>query len=160
MRMRRALLVLLPGAASSLVLAQGCSGDWTFALPPVEAGVPDTQFESACTAWAQSSCAYQQRCYSGIYFDWQSIDECVARETLGCELAAADENVSFDENRIRECQFPDDCASEPPNCFPPGKTATGSACLWNAACQSGVCTGGGTGNSVCGTCQDCNVACP
>jgi hypothetical protein len=157
---RRAWRILLPAAASPLALAPGCSGDWSFMLPAVEAGAPDTRFESACTAWARSSCGYEARCLMGIHFGWQSVGECVARETLACELAAADEDVSFDEAGISGCQYPNDCASEPPNCFPPGRAAPGQACLRNAACQSGVCIGGGTPFALCGACRNCDAACP
>src|SRR5579864_8357465 len=81
---RRAWYRLLYAAAWPLVVAPGCSGDWTFALPAAEAGAPDTRFESACATAAQASCAYQQRCFLGASFGWENIGECVARETLAC----------------------------------------------------------------------------
>jgi hypothetical protein len=153
--------VRMLAAAGSLAVGEACSGDWSFALPPAEAGTPATRYEDACGSWASAYCAYEERCFpTSLYFNWHAVAECVARETLGCELAATDPSAQFDEERVRACRYPDDCSSSLPTCFAAGRAPAGSACLWQSACQSGVCVGAGGDYPLCGTCYACNTPCP
>jgi hypothetical protein len=135
----------------------GCSGEWSFALPPIEAGVPDLQYESPCRHWAQAKCDYEARCFEII--SWTDNGQCVDRLALECELAADDPNVAFDAARLAACELPSDCSSPLPECWAPGKAPFGTPCLYGQACQSGGCEGAGTWDSVCGICI-CDVACP
>jgi len=144
--------------AAILLVAQGCTGEESFALPPLEASAPDSRNQVVCATWARSSCAYDERCSGAIDTVWQNLDTCVARETLACELAADDPDVSFDEGRVRDCPFPSDCTSPRPTCWPPGKAPGGSPCLWGEACQGGLCLGSAS-LGVCGICL-CGAGCP
>jgi hypothetical protein len=139
--------LLLP---AFVAVGPACNGDWSFDLP-VEAAAPDTRYASACTAWAKSLCAYEQLCEYSV---WESVDQCVAREALSCELIADDPNVIFDEERINECKYPADCESAIPECWGTGRASAGSPCLWGQACQSGVCIGSdpSTSSTICGLC--------
>jgi hypothetical protein len=137
--------------ATCLLIMPACSGEERFALPPVPIGAPSTRYQDACTALAQSDCNWKALC--GLPFPWVSGEQCVARETLSCELLAADPGVSFDEEAIRECQFPQDCSTPPPICWPQGRTPLGQPCLWNEACQSERCVGVGSVRlGICGLC--------
>jgi hypothetical protein len=139
--------------AALLFVGGACSGDWTFTLPAADAGVPDTRYASACTAWAKSFCAYDALC-SPSPPPWQSIEQCTARQVLSCELIAADPDVRFDEKRVGECRYPTDCMSEVPNCWADGRAPSGSPCVWGPACKSGICQGSYpyTSSLVCGVC--------
>jgi hypothetical protein len=152
-----ALSLCLIGLALSVSLGEGCSGDWGFALGPLEAGAPDARYQGACSNWASQACTYAQLCFSRDY-TWSSPDQCVARATLQCELAAIDPNVAFDEARVANCKFPNDC-SPPPVCWPPGRAAAKASCLWSFDCASGICAGADTVYSVCGACV-CGSGCP
>jgi hypothetical protein len=141
-----------------LLFLPACSGEESFALPPVPVGTPSTRYEAACTTWARSDCSWRALC--GLPFPWDNGEQCVARETLTCELMAADPGVSFDEERIRNCQLPSDCSTPPPVCWPQGHTPLGQRCLWGEACHSGFCVGVGSGRlGVCGLCV-CDIQCP
>jgi hypothetical protein len=141
--------LLLP---AFMALGQACNGDWSFNLPVLE-GSPATQYSSACAAWARSFCQYQYLC-DLPYFSWESVDQCAARQTLSCELIAADPNVVFDEERISHCTFPDDCTTPMPVCWGVGRAPGGSPCLWPEECQSGICGDSDPAESsqVCGVC--------
>jgi hypothetical protein len=143
---------------SCLLAMPGCSGEESFALPPVPVGVPNTRYEDACAAWARSDCEYDDRC--GLGLQWDSLDQCVARTKLSCELLAADPGVSFDEERVRGCQLPSDCTTPLPVCWPPGNTPVGQSCVWNEACHSRQCVGVVSASlGICGLCV-CDVHCP
>jgi len=134
-----------------LLVISACSGEESFPLPPVPIGAPSTRYQDACTAWAQSVCSWKALC--GLPFPWVSGEQCVARGTLSCELLAADPGVSFDEEGILECQFPQDCSTPPPVCWPQGRTPLGQPCLWNEACLSERCIGVGSARlGICGLC--------
>jgi hypothetical protein len=141
---RRARLRAL-GLSASLL---GCSGQSSFVILPVDAGDPSTRYASACGAWALTVCAYEARCPP--YSPWVSQDQCVARSTILCELVASDPNVVFNEQALESCQYPPSCSSSvaylPLDCLPSGRTPSGGTCVFDEACQSGVCSG------VCGTC--------
>jgi hypothetical protein len=155
---RRAIRSVWVLLAACLLIGLGCSGEESFALPPLEGGAPETRHQAACTAWAQSICGYERRC-DRASFRWQTVDQCTARETLRCELMAGDPSVAFDDARVGGCQYPSDCTSEIPPCWPAGKTREGLPCLWGTACQSGVCSGAASSLGVCGVCL-CGAGCP
>jgi hypothetical protein len=124
---------------------------------PCPSEPPSTRNQDACAAWAQSECKWKALC--GLPFPWVSGEQCVTRETLRCELLAADPGVSFDEEGIRGCQFPRDCTTPPPVCWPQGRTPVGQPCLWNEACHSEHCIGVGSVRlGICGLCL-CDVQC-
>jgi hypothetical protein len=168
MRLRRAVAValspaLLGAAAAGLVPA--CTGEWSFDLPPVEGGVPDPRFASACAAWASAYCEFHHRC-DGFFFSWTGLDQCEGREQTFCQLTAADPNVTFDEQRVASCQYPSDCAGTLPVCWPRGSALNGAPCLQGQDCRSGICSGAQATQAVCGVCacgngctadQTCNV---
>jgi hypothetical protein len=135
----------------------GCSGEWSFALPPIEAGEPDLQYEAPCRHWAQAFCDYEARCFQ--ITAWTDTGQCVARLALECELAVDDPHVVVDAALLAACELPSDCSSPLPECWGPGTAATGAPCLYGQACRSGVCEGAGQQDSVCGICG-CDLACP
>jgi len=141
----------------ALLVLTGCSGQESFALPPVPIGTPSARYEAACTAWANSNCDYEQRCDVGAYLQWSDRDQCVARGTLTCELMAADPDVSFDEARVRECPLPTDCSAPLPVCWLPGSARVGQPCVWNEACRSGICFRS-PDVGICGVCV-CELQC-
>ena len=142
-------------AAICLLGSPGCSGEESFPLPPVAFGAPSTRYEKACGTWAQSDCAYEERC---LDFPWNNLEQCVDRRTLACELMAADPGISFDEHRVQGCTYPSDCATPPPICWPQGVTPAGQPCVWNEACHSGNCIGADTELGICGLCV-CDIEC-
>jgi hypothetical protein len=153
-------------AAVAVAAAPGCSGEWSFALPPVEGGTPDPRYAPACGAWARSYCGYHQQC-DGFFFVWPTLDQCIEREQIFCQLAALDPNVVFDEARLGSCRYPSACVSNVASCWPAGRGLTGAPCLSGQACRSGVCAGAQSAQGVCGVCtcgdgcgpgQICNVA--
>ena len=95
-------------------LVAGCSGEWSFALAPLDAGAPDARFGPACKSWARAFCVYQARCESR-YFAWQNVDQCADREALSCELTASEPSAVFDGDRLSSCTYPTDCSMPPPD---------------------------------------------
>jgi hypothetical protein len=148
-------------AACGLAMS-ACTGESSFALPTWDAMAPSSQFEGPCRSWAQALCAYEARCYDPISLQWISSDQCIARETMDCELAASDPAIPFDPVAVAGCQYPTDCAAPPPGlCLPPGRVRVGGSCRWSDECVSGFCV---LANAQCGSCQDippaCDVTCP
>jgi len=143
----------------------GCTGESSFLLPLWDAGAPDSRYQGACAAWARTECAYQDRCEVSIAGRWEDDAQCLERETLQCELEAADPDVRFDPVAVAACAYPADCASPPPwLCLSAGKAADGAACQWSDACASGACEFlfAGSEPSPCGVCvtlRSCNLAC-
>jgi hypothetical protein len=138
-----------------LLASPGCSGEESFSLPPMIFGAPSSRYQDACGTWALSDCTYERHC---LHFQWEDIDQCVERNTIACELMADDPGISFDEQHIRECTYPSDCATPPPGCWPRGHTAVGQPCIWNEACHSGHCIGGSSALGICGLCV-CDIQC-
>jgi hypothetical protein len=138
-----------------VIVSQGCSGESSFDLP-VAREEPSTRYASACSAWARSFCQYQMLC-NFPYSAWNDQAQCVARQTLACELIAADPNVRFDANRVAQCSFPKDCFGALPQCWETGRAPAGSPCLWDQACQSGGCIGayGTNYSNLVGSCGVC-----
>jgi hypothetical protein len=130
----------------------GCDGETSFVIASVEAGTPDARYEAACAAWAQSLCALD--CTPV----WTDRAQCVARETLQCELIASDPDVPFDPVKVAACPEPATCDGNVGSfCLPPGRAAEGAPCLWGEGCRSGFCAHGidpTTGQLTdCGACQ-------
>lgn len=160
MRLRRAVAVAsMPLALGAAVFAAApaCTGEWSFALPPVEGGAPDPRFATPCIAWAQAYCEFHHRC-DGFFFTWLTLAQCEAREQTFCELALTDPNVVVDEQRLASCRYPDECTGPLPSCWPPGKAPTGAPCLQSQDCHSGICSGSQSVQSVCGVCA-CGNGC-
>lgn len=157
------LSALVACAAALELLA--CTGEKNFTLPGLDAGAPSARYQAVCATWAQRECAAASLCAIAILARWEDTAQCVARETLTCELQAADPDVSFDPARVSGCTFPDGCAGAPgmlsaPDsaglCLSAGKAALGAPCIWNAACASGECVypyGPDGTRAPCGTCQ-------
>jgi hypothetical protein len=140
-----------------------CEGESSFVLPAVDAGVPNAQYEAVCSAWARSRCA----CTG--FLEWVDSSQCIARETIDCELLAADPNVPFDAARVAACPEPDEggCfAGYDEYCIGAGRGGLGDPCLRSEACASGYCAQGfdpvSGATSLCGTCQlfPCKGGCP
>jgi hypothetical protein len=157
-----AVCALLAGAAA----VASCTGEATFVLPAVDAGVPSTHYEAVCAAWAQRACAPGDSCPMTYLSRWEDATQCVERETLVCELQAADPDVRFDPAAVEACDFTADCpggdvvvdAPESPTlCLPPGKAPLGAPCVWNSACQSGACLYPYTPDGVAAACGACQV---
>jgi hypothetical protein len=141
-----------------LLLTPGCSGEESFALPLPSFVRPSTRYENACKAWAESNCTYQALCHTAANFPWDNFAQCITRNTLGCELRADDPGISFDEERIRTCAFPDRCSIAPSDCWGQGSTPAGRPCLWGEACHSGFCAKE-LSLGLCGLCV-CDILCP
>jgi hypothetical protein len=166
-----ALSLALTGGGSvasvvSIVSFAACdSGEWSFTIPPGDAGAPDAN-EAACAAWARAYCAFQASC-PAYNIPWEP-GQCVPRLTLECELIASDPEVAFDPARAASCPEPEagDCARSGGDlCVGPGRAAIGAPCLSGDACQSGACefTYGPEGQpAACGVCvrQPCGGGCP
>jgi hypothetical protein len=152
-----AILAILALAVLALHGIAGCSGEWSFALPPIDAAVPDLQYEAPCRHWARAICDYEARCSE--ITTWADTAQCVDRIALECELAVDDPHVVVDVAGLAGCELPSDCSSPLPECWRPGTAATGTPCLYAEACRSGGCEGAGQPDSVCGICM-CDVACP
>ena len=157
------------GALGALVLALGvfasgvaaCTGEKTFVLPSVDAGAPSGRYDAVCAAWARRECAYTHACDPGIIAGWDVDDQCIARETLSCELEANNPDVPFDPALVAACTFPSDCsvptgttaANSPYLCLAPGKAPAGAPCVSRNACQSGLCLTNDGSRLACGTCH-------
>ena len=131
-----------------------------------DAGAPDSRYEGVCTAWAKTDCAYRDRCPSRISIRWETDAQCLARETLQCELEGADPDVNFDPMAVAGCAYPADCQSPVPGlrvCLSPGKAADRAPCQWNEACASGICLlpapDEPPGCGVCFTPRPCTITC-
>jgi hypothetical protein len=158
-----ALAALVIGAAALEFAA--CTGEASFTLPAVDAGVPSTRYEAVCTAWARRACAPGEACPRTFIAGWENDDQCVARETLACELQADDPEVPFDPATVDACTFAAGCPGgavvhDAPYsstlCLPPGKAPMGAPCVWNSACESGACLypyASDGSIAACGTCQ-------
>lgn len=132
------------------VLAAGapaCTGEASFVLPTVDPGGPSGRYEAVCAGWARRECAYTDACNPGVFELWEDDDQCIARETLACELDADDPDVRFDPALVESCTFPPDCSAATGTvaaelaylCLPPGKAPDGAPCTSENACQSGSC---------------------
>jgi hypothetical protein len=149
-------------AGTGIVAMSACTGESSFALPAWDAMAPSTDFQGPCTSWAQSKCAYEARCYDPIGMQWISSDQCVARETINCELAASDPAIPFDPAAVAGCQYPTDCGAPPGFCLDAGKLPVRATCQSSYECATGFCD---FTNAQCGgRCQDlplgCEVQCP
>ena len=163
--MRAGALALMT-ALLARSLATGCQGESSFVIPGVDAGSPDVRYEASCSAWAEPLCAHEMACSMSL--TWIDTAQCVARETLLCELVAGEPNVVFDPTAVAACSEPDagDCV-EPYGslCLGPGRGLVGSACLSSEACESGFCAYGfdpaSDDPTACGACQalPCNGGC-
>jgi hypothetical protein len=152
-------------ACATVLGLPACTGEKSFTLPGIDAGPPSARYQAVCAGWAQRECTAAAGCALAILARWEDTAQCVARETLSCELQAADPDVSFDSARVAGCTFPDGCAGAPgmlsaPDsaglCLSAGKAPLGAPCIWNSACASGECTysyGFDGTKAVCGTCQ-------
>ena len=142
-----------------------CTGESSFPLPEFDSGAPDARYEGACASWAKTECAYQGRCPSSIRGRWENDAQCVERETLQCELEAADPDVHFDAMAVAACVYPTDCDARTPGlCLSPGAASDGAACQWNDACASGACVlsfveGARASCGVCVTPLSCSIMC-
>jgi hypothetical protein len=155
----------LIACAAALELA-ACTGEKSFLLPGIDAGTPSARYEAVCTGWAERECSAASLCPINLLARWDDSGQCVARETLACELQAADPDVSFDPARVEACSFADVCGSAPgmlsaPDsptlCLGAGKAPEGAACVWSSGCASGHCVysyGGDGSKARCGTCQE------
>jgi hypothetical protein len=162
----RCPLALLPLALAFLE----CNGEWSFVIPPWDAGAPSARNASVCGAWAKRRCDYEDRCPVSIYFRWISHAQCIERSTLSCELIADDPNVAFDTDLVGACSYPTDCKAPVPFdfCLSQGRTPVGAACLWSEGCQTFNCQRvlDATTQSwrTCGVCRPaprgCDPACP
>ncbi len=153
-------------ACATVLGLPACTGEKSFTLPGIDAGPPSARYQAVCAGWAERECAAAAGCALAILARWDDSGQCVARETLACELQAADPDVSFDSARVAGCTFPDGCAGAPgmlsaPDsaglCLSAGKAPLGAPCIWNSACASGNCVysyGGDGSKARCGTCQE------
>jgi hypothetical protein len=97
---------------------------------------------------------------------WISSDQCVARETIDCELAASDPAIPFDPAAVARCQYPMDCGDPPYGfCLDAGKLPVGAACQSSLECATGLCSLTKPGCGWCVTSVDfpppaCDVTCP
>jgi hypothetical protein len=160
MRLRRAVAIAsiaISLGALATATVPACTGEWSFALPPVEGGAPDPRYADACAAWAQAYCDFHRRC-DGFFFTWLTVGQCESREQTFCQLSATDPNVVFDAQRLASCRYPDDCNGTLPACWPPGIAATGAPCLQSQDCHSSICSGAQAVQSVCGVCA-CGDGC-
>jgi hypothetical protein len=154
-------VAVLLGAVGSA----GCTGESSFALPLWDAGAPDSRYEGPCSAWAKTECAYEDGCPSSIGGRWADDAQCLQRETLQCELEAADPDVRFDPVAVATCVYPTDCTSPTPGlCLPAGRAGDRAACQWNEACAGGLCLFSFVYDAatVCGACfapPSCSVPC-
>jgi hypothetical protein len=158
--------LFLFGAPAEVGSLGGCdSGQWSFDLPPGDAGAPDARNEAVCTQWATRFCAYQAQCpdYS---VHWE-VGQCVPRETLNCEIVASDPDVDFDAASVAACPEPDggDCTAAGGDlCLGPGRAPVGAPCSSDLSCASGVCTAEANyeGQPLCGGCAErpCDGGCP
>ena len=165
--MRAGALALL-GAFLGFVtpLGLGCEGESSFLVTLFDAGPPDARYEASCGVWARDLCAAETACFGAG--PWTDAVQCVARETIRCELLANDPNVVFDATLVAQCVEPDagNCAAPFGSlCLPSGRAALGAACLSSEACASGYCAYAfdSTGNpDACGTCRSipCGGSCP
>jgi len=159
-------LVVVPVLAA---WASACEGESSFVIPVEDAGAPDGRYEATCTEFAKTLCARAFACNPPVAFTWTDVPQCVARNTLHCELIASDPDVIFDPQQLQTCIEAD--AGECPSsygidCFGAGRAPNGATCVWAEACQSGNCvvtidvTAGY--ESPCGVCRPlpCNGACP
>lgn len=151
-----------------LSLSMACSGQSSFVIPPVDAGLISTQHEGPCAAWAAAACAREEQCPWYSDYQWESPAECLARSTLVCEVVASDPNVVFDEQKMLACTYSTDCTvlvrDLPIDCLPPGRSRNGATCVFHEACQSGLCIEEDFQPSPCGTClaarASCGPGCP
>ena len=155
-----ALGVAIAGSGSGLA---ACTGEKSFVIPLLDAGAPGGRFRDVCNAWALRECAYADRCGLAQFDRWEDDAQCIARETLACELQADDPEVPFDPALVAACMPPADCSvpfvpvsadSESSLCLPAGKAPNAAPCVWGSGCQSGSCISNSTadGPGACGTC--------
>jgi len=164
---RGAGALALAAALCPALLAAGCDGESSFAIPFVDAGAPGDRNAAVCAAWAEGLCAHENAC--SFLLTWTDPAQCVQRETLRCELIASDRDVAFDPTRVTACSEPDagDCSVPYGSlCLDQGRGKVGAPCVWDDGCESGACDYGFdpvTGDpAACGTCQlePCGGACP
>ena len=134
-------------------------------LPTVDADAPSARYETVCNAWARRECANEDTCPVSLLSRWEDDDQCIERNTLSCELQAADPDVPFDPSLVENCTFPPGCAGatgiaappySPTLCLPAGTAPRGAPCVWDSACQSGFCAYASDlqgDQAACGTCQ-------
>jgi hypothetical protein len=166
--MRRPVdLVALACPLLAALACARCDGEWSFTIPPWDAGAPGAMDMSACSAWAESRCTYEDRCPGPIYAQMDH-SVCVARAVIGCELLAGDPNVAFDAATVASCAYPTDCSAVPLSaarmCLPPGRGPVGAPCVFGAGCQTYRCVytlDEAEGQwSSCGACADvCDPPC-
>jgi hypothetical protein len=154
-----ALFALVGGAAA----LDSCTGEASFVLPPVDPGFPSTRHEAVCAAWARRACSPGDACPTSSLDGWKDDSQCVARETLVCELQGDDPEVRFDPAAVEACTFDAGCPGvfeSPSLCLPPGRAPLGAPCVSDSGCESGKCQypwptdGPMAGVSApCGTCQ-------
>jgi hypothetical protein len=157
---RSGAVTLAVGFLLALALVR-CQGESSFVLAPIDAGLPDPRYEAVCAAWARSRCA------CNVSF-WVDTAQCIARETITCELLADDPNVPFDAAQVAACAEPDGGCFEGYDeyCIGPGRGRLGETCMRDEACESGYCALGfdptSGAASPCGTCQlfPCKDGCP
>jgi hypothetical protein len=58
----RALLA----AMSAGLVAIGCEGESSFAIPAVDAGAPGDRYAAACASWADALCAHESALQGGV----------------------------------------------------------------------------------------------
>ncbi len=165
-------------AAIAVALGGACHFDTSFRFDArVDPGGPGDLFRDACREQALGACSYQARCLPfGFERAWPDAATCEERETLGCQLEAADPSSTYDDASIRSCALPLDfpCPSDPGHdaavaaqraaCNPPpGELPDGASCAFGSACASGFCWPYVSDwNELCGQCmpRPCEGGCP
>jgi hypothetical protein len=164
LRVATTVFALALGIAISGSGVAACTGEASFMLPSLDAGAPSGRYGTVCNAWATRECAYTDACQVSVFAQWESDAQCIARETLVCELQGDDPDVPFDPALVDACTLPADCSapigivsaeSASALCLPPGKAPNGAPCVWGSGCQSRVCIYDSTtnGTAACGTCE-------
>jgi hypothetical protein len=158
----RSVLHRLLALAAAVAWLGSCSGEKSFYLPSVDAGLPVTKYAAVCAAWAQAECALESSCYVSVGLRWLDGAQCEQRRTIWCELEASDPDVSFDPTLVAGCTFTDcskvvGVAFSPSLCLPPGRAPDGASCVWDDACAGGNCAVPvdeyGAPAAACGLCE-------
>jgi hypothetical protein len=155
-------------AAAALALGvgagmTGCTGETSFPLPTWDAGTPGTEQGAACSAWAATVCAWEDRCLNPLAQQWTGQQQCRTREQVYCELLASDPSVPFDASAVANCAYPEDSCTTPlPGfCLSSGKAPVGAPCTFGEGCASGFCSLDiqNDGCGVCARTESCDPPC-